>query len=67
MAWNLRDAGLPASAVTKVSKLSEDGAYYFALNLQTDPAVVQRMQASLDKLRRLGRLETLSKAYSTGL
>ncbi len=67
MAWNLRDAGLPASAVTKVSKLSEDGAYYFALNLQTNPAVVQRMQASLDKLRRLGRMEAFTKAYTSGL
>ena len=67
MAWSLRSANLPSGAVTKASKLSEDGAYYFALNLQTDPAVVQRMQASLDKLRRSGRLEAITRQYSSGL
>lgn len=67
MAWCLRSANLPSGAVTKASKLSEDGAYYFALNLQTDPAVVQRMQASLDKLRRSGRLDAITRQYSSGL
>jgi polar amino acid transport system substrate-binding protein len=67
MAWSLRSASLPPTAVTKFSKLSEDGGYYYALNLQTDPAVVHRMQASLDKLRRSGRLDAITRQYSSGL
>lgn len=67
MAWSLRSANLPPGAITKLSKLSEDGAYYFALNLQTSPAIVRRMQASMDKLRRSGRLDAINRQYSSGL
>ena len=63
MAWNLRTAGLPASTVTKLAKLSEDGAYYFALNLKTNPDTVARLQVALDKLQRQGKLETIIHRY----
>lgn len=65
MAWNLRSANLSAEAVTRVSKLTEDGAYFFALNPRSDPAVVQRLQASLEKLRRSGRVDAIVKQYSS--
>lgn len=65
MAWNLRSANLSAGAVTRVSKLTEDGAYFFALNPRSDLAVVQRLQASLEKLRRSGRVDAIVKQYSS--
>lgn len=63
MAWNLRVAGLPANTVTRMTKLSEDGAYYFALNLKTHPDIVARLQTALDKLQRQGKLETIIRRY----
>jgi hypothetical protein len=55
--------GRPAGSVTKLLKLSDDGAYYFALNPQSDPTLVLRLQQAIDKLRSEGRLESFSKAY----
>lgn len=63
MAWNLRTAGVPATTVTKLAKLSDDGAYYFAVNLKTNPDTVLRMQTALDKLRGQGRIESIIRRY----
>lgn len=63
MAWNLRSVGRPAGSVNKLLKLSEDGGYYFALNLQTDPHVVRKLQQAIDKLRAEGRLDAIVKNY----
>lgn len=67
MAWNLRSLGRPASSVTKQLKLSEDGAYYFALSLKSDPAMVRKLQAAVDKLKRDGRLEAIVRNYEPNL
>lgn len=63
MAWNLRSVGRPAGSVTKLLKLSDDGAYYLALNLRTDPNVVRKLQQAVDKLRAEGRLDAIVRAY----
>lgn len=63
MAWNLRSVGRPAGSVTKLLKLSDEGAYYFALNPQTNPALVARLQQALDKLRADGQLDAIVKHY----
>lgn len=64
MAWSVRNSGLDAATVVKHVKLTDEGAYYFALNLQSDPAVVERLQTALDKLRRQGRVEALVRRYT---
>lgn len=63
MAWNLRSVGRPAGSVTKLLKLSDDGGYYFALNRQTNPLVVRKLQQAVDKLRAEGRLDAIVKNY----
>ena len=63
MAWDLRKLGLPPNSVAKVIKLSEEGAYYFALNLHTDPALVRQLQEALDTLRNEGRIEAIRQQY----
>lgn len=63
MAWNLRSVGRPAGSVTKLLKLSEDGAYYFALNPQSDPTLVLKLQQAVDRLRAEGRLDAISRNY----
>lgn len=67
MAWNLRSLGRPASSVSKQLKLSEEGAYYFALGLKTDPTKVRKLQAAVDKLKHDGRLDAIVRNYEPGL
>lgn len=63
MAWNLRQADLPASTVAKLMKLSDQGGYHFALNLATDPALHARMQAALDRARQSGEVARIVARY----
>ncbi len=63
MAWNLRNAGIAPSTVSKLMKLTDDGAYYFALNLNSDAALVKGLQAAIDKLRHDGRIDAIQRQY----
>lgn len=65
MAWHLRNASIAGNAVTKLVKLSDGGAYYYALNLQTDPKLVQRLQDAMDRLRRSGKLQAIAAKYTS--
>lgn len=64
MAWNLRAAGLEPGVVTRRFKLSDEGSYYFALNLKSDPALVRALQLALDKLRHDGKLDAIVRQYA---
>lgn len=63
MQWNLRHAGVSDSAVTRLMKLSDEGAYYYALNRDSDPALVRKLQTALDKLRHDGKVATIVRKY----
>lgn len=63
MEWNLRTAAVAPHTVKKLFKLSEGGAYYYALNLQSDPALVRRLQRAVDQLRRSGKLDAIVRQY----
>lgn len=63
MAWNLRNAGIAPTTVSKLMKLTDDGAYYFALNLKSDTALVKDLQAAIDKLRHDGKIDAIQRQY----
>lgn len=63
MAWNLREAKLPADSVVKLMKLSDKGGYYFALNLKSDPALQARLQAALERVRGGGEIRRILARY----
>ena len=63
MSWNLRNAGLAPGQVKRVMPLSDVGAYYFALNVDSDPALAQRLQAAVDCLQRSGRINAIVRAF----
>lgn len=63
MAWSLRKAAMPAGSVSRLVKLSESGAYYFALNRNSDPQLVRSLQQAVDKLKRDGTLEAIKRKY----
>lgn len=66
MQWNLRKVGVSPSAVSRLMKLSDEGAYYFALNLDSDPALARKLQGALDKLRHEGKIDAIARKYGTG-
>jgi polar amino acid transport system substrate-binding protein len=63
MAWNLRMTGRPMNTVSKLRKLSDSGDYYFALNLQSNPVVVRKLQQAIDKLRSEARIDAIVRTY----
>ena len=63
MSWNLRNAGLAPGQVKRVMPLSDVGAYYFALNIDSDPALAQRLQGAVDRLQRNGRINAIVRAF----
>lgn len=64
MAWNLRNAHQSDGSVVKSLKLTDEGAYYFALNLKSDPAIVARLQKAVDTLRSNGKIDALIRLYT---
>lgn len=63
MQWNLRQTALAPVAVSKRMKLSDEGAYYFALNLDSDPALATKLQDAVHKLRRDGKIDAIARRY----
>jgi polar amino acid transport system substrate-binding protein len=64
MAWNLQQQSIPAGEVVPLMKLSDGGAYYFALNRDSRPEIRDALQNALDKLQKNGTVATLKAAYS---
>ncbi|QPF74533.1 transporter substrate-binding domain-containing protein [Roseateles sp. DAIF2] len=67
MAWNLRQQQADAAEVQPLLRLSEEGAYYYALSKQSDPALATRLQAALERLRKKGVTEDIRRAYLSPL
>lgn len=63
VAWHLAQHRLPFSTVRAVLPYDADKSYWYGLRLDTDPVVVQRLQAALDTLRKDGRYERLRLRY----
>ena len=63
MQWNLRQTALAPTAIVKRMKLSDEGAYYFALNLDSDPALATKLQDAVHKLRRDGKIDAIARRY----
>ncbi|MFG6468236.1 substrate-binding periplasmic protein [Roseateles sp. BYS87W] len=62
-AWNLRQLQLPYGTLQAVMEQDASRAYYFGLRPDADPALVRRLQAALDTLRRDGRYDKLRQRY----
>jgi polar amino acid transport system substrate-binding protein len=45
-------------------KINDTGAYYFALNRKSDPMIVAKLQAGIDKLRREGKIDAIVLQYT---
>ena len=63
MLWNLKTNGLAQHSVRQAYRLSDEGAYYFALNPATPPETVKKLQAAVDKLRTSGQIDRIVRSY----
>lgn len=63
MLWNLKTNGLASNSMRQAYKLSDEGAYYFALNPATPPEKVRRLQAAVDRLRASGEINRILQRY----
>lgn len=67
MAINLKNFDVPTEMFSKLIKLSDGGNLYFAMNLQSDPALVIQLQTSVDKLKREGKIEAIVRSYTKAI
>lgn len=65
MSWQLQQQGLSQQLVTPVWLLDGEHQYWFALNRQTSPAKLQKLQAALERITTDGRLRQLRRRYLT--
>lgn len=62
-AWNLRQHKLPYDTLYAVMEHDTTKSYWYGLRPDADPALVRRLQAELDTLKRDGRYERLRQRY----
>lgn len=62
-AWNLRQMQLPYGTLQAVMEQDASKSYWYGLRPDADPALVRRLQAALDAIRRDGRHERLRQRY----
>lgn len=62
-AWHLRQLHLPYTTLASVMPHDVSKTYWYGLPPDTDQALVRRLQAALDKLKRDGRYEQLRQRY----
>ncbi|MBR7799800.1 substrate-binding periplasmic protein [Undibacterium fentianense] len=64
MAMNQKQFGIASEEYIKLMKLHEGGDLYFAMNLQSNPELVEKLQASVEKLRRDGKIQLVVQQYT---
>ena len=62
-AWNTRQLKLPYATLQPVMELDTTRSYWYGLRPDADPALVKRLQAALDAIKRDGRYERLRQRY----
>lgn len=61
--WAMRQLQLPYATLQPVVELDVSKSYWYGLRADADPALVKRLQAELDAIRRDGRYEKLRLRY----
>lgn len=62
-AWNMRQMKLPYATLQPVMEQDASRSYWYGLRPDAEPALVKRLQAGLDALKRDGRYERLRQRY----
>lgn len=62
-AWQLKQLQLPYSTLQPVLDYDTNKSYWYGLRPDADPALVKRLQAALEAIKRDGRYERLRQRY----
>ena len=66
MHWSLKATGTNAGSVRQTIKLTDEGGYYFAVNLATPAATVKKLQDAVDEMRHSGQITQITRRYVGG-
>ena len=64
MAVNQKNFQIPDHKIKRVMKFYDGGSIYFGMNLQSDPALVERLQNGVDKLKREAKIQHIVQQYT---
>lgn len=64
MQQNQKTFGIPANAMKRMMKLNDGAALYFGMNLNSNKDLVAKLQASVDKMKREGKIEAIVQRYT---
>jgi polar amino acid transport system substrate-binding protein len=63
MQQNQKSFDIPANKVRKLLKLNDSSYLFFGMNLNSDPALVAKLQSGVDKLRNEGKINAIVQQY----
>jgi polar amino acid transport system substrate-binding protein len=64
MQQNQKSFGIAASAMKRMMKLNDGAALYFGMNLNSNKELVAKLQASVDKMKREGKIDAIVQQYT---
>ena len=62
----LKNFSIPTYS-SRLFKLTEGGSLYFALNLRSDPALIDKLQIGIEKLKRDGKRDAIVQRYTQSM
>lgn len=64
MAVNQQNFQIVDEQVRRVMKVTEGGSIYFAMNLQSDPVLVEKLQTAVERMKREGKIQSIVQHYT---
>lgn len=64
MQQNQKSFGIPPNTIKRMMKLNDGAALYFGMNLKTQAELVRKLQASVDKMKREGKIDLIVERYT---
>ncbi|WMW81340.1 transporter substrate-binding domain-containing protein [Undibacterium cyanobacteriorum] len=64
MQQNQKTFGISAHSIKRMMKLNDGAALYFGMNLKSNPELIEKMQAAVDKMKREGKIDQIVERYT---
>ncbi|MBC3881146.1 transporter substrate-binding domain-containing protein [Undibacterium sp. LX40W] len=64
MQQNQKTFGIPDKAMKRMMKLNDGAALYFGMNINSNKDLVAKLQASVDKMKREGKIDAIVQQYT---
>lgn len=64
MAMNQKNFDIPADSFVRRMKLYDGGGLYFGMHLDSNPELIEKLQVSIDKLKREAKIQAIVQQYT---